>query len=90
MPFFNEIAIAVMLTTRGQSCLYSVLEAVYEDICHLVFGLLQRRDSQLAARAQDTAGRTVRFLSGASIFGVEMLIMTDGAFNPLFHSFIPK
>ena len=86
VPFFKEIAITVVLTTRGQTCLNPVLESVYKDICHLVFGLLQRRDFQLAARAQDIAGRTVRSLSGAGVFGVEMLIMTDGAFNPLFHS----
>jgi phosphoribosylaminoimidazole carboxylase len=70
VPFFKEIAITVVLTTGGQTCFYPVLATVYKNICHLVFRLLQRRDSQLAARAQDIAGRAVRPHSGAGVFGV--------------------
>jgi phosphoribosylaminoimidazole carboxylase len=65
LPFFKENAITVVLT-----CFYPVLETVYKGICHIVFGLLQRRYSQLAARAQDIAEGTVRSLSGAGVFGV--------------------
>jgi phosphoribosylaminoimidazole carboxylase len=86
VPFFKEIAIMVVLTTGGQTCSYPVLETVHKDIYHLVFGPLHSRDSQLAARAQHIAERTARSLRGGGVFGMEMLIMTDGAFNPLFHS----
>jgi phosphoribosylaminoimidazole carboxylase (NCAIR synthetase) len=49
-------------------------------------GLLQGGDAQLVACAQDIAERTVEFLNGKGVFGVEMFLMTDGAFKYGFHS----
>ena len=48
--------------------------------------LLQGRDSQLVACAQDIAERTIESLNGEGVFGVEMFLMTYGAFMYRSHS----
>jgi phosphoribosylaminoimidazole carboxylase len=84
MPFVKEIAVMVVRTAGGQTFSYPVVETVHKDnICHLVFAPLRSRDSLLAARAQEIAERAVKSLSGAGVFGVEMFLMADGAFNSL-------
>ena len=74
----------VVLIAGGKTFSYPVVETVHKDnICHLVFAPLRSRDPQIAARAQDITERTVRSLSDAGVFGVEMFLMADGAFTSL-------
>jgi phosphoribosylaminoimidazole carboxylase len=85
VPFVKEIAVMVVRTAAGQTFSYPVVGTVHKDnICHLVFAPVRSRDPQIAARAQDIAERTVRSLSGAGVFGVEMFLMADGAFKSPF------
>jgi len=82
VPFVKEIAVMVVRTAAGQTYSYPVVETVHKDnTCHLVFALLRNRDPRLAARAQEIAERTVKSLSGAGIFGVEMFLLADGVFK---------
>jgi phosphoribosylaminoimidazole carboxylase len=84
VPFVKEIAVMVVRTAGGQTRSYPVVETVHKDnICHLVFAPLRSRDPQIAVHAQDIAERTVRSLSGAGVFGVEMFLLADGVFNSL-------
>lgn len=87
VPFVKEIAVMVVRTAAGQTYSYPVVETVHKDnICHLVFAPLRSRDPKLGAHAQEIAERTVRSLSGAGIFGVEMFLLADGVFKLRFHS----
>lgn len=87
VPFVKEIAVMVVRTAAGQAYSYPVVETVHKDnICHLVFAPLRRRDPKLAARAQEIAERAVQSLSGAGIFGVEMFLLKDGVFKLHFQS----
>ena len=75
----------VVRAAKGQSFSYPVMETVHKDnICRLVFAHLRSRDPQIAARAQYIAEMTIRFLSGAVVFGVEMFHMGDGVFKSPF------
>ena len=79
----------VVRTATGQTRSYPVVETVHKDnVCHLVFAPLRSRDPQLAARAQEIAERTVKSLSGAGVFGVEMFLLADGAFKSLRSAFL--
>ena len=75
----------VVRTAGGETFSYPVVETVHKDnICHLVFAPLRSQDPQITARARDIAERTVRSLSGAGVFGVEMFLMANGVFTFLF------
>ena len=85
VPFFQEIAVVVVRTAEGKAFSYPVVETVHKDnISHLVFAPLRSRDPQIAVHAQDIAERTVRSLSGAGVFGVEIFLTADGAFKSPF------
>ena len=73
VPFFKEIVLMVVLTAVGQTYSYTVLETVlrYLSPCIWIFNLQRAlKIEQLAARA----------------YLAWMFLMTDGAFNSLFHS----
>lgn len=79
VPFIKEISVVVVRTTGGKVHSYPIVETVHRDnICHLVFAPLRSRDPQISARAQEIAETTVKSLSGAGVFAVEMFLLGDG------------
>jgi 5-(carboxyamino)imidazole ribonucleotide synthase len=77
VPFIKEIAIMVARSTTGEIQAYPVVETKHKDnICDTV--LVPARISESVQKAAtDIATKTMRFLGGAGVFGVEMFLEKD-------------
>ena len=88
VPFVLELAVMVAKSTKGKIVLYPIVQTIHENhVCDTV--ITPAKISKEALRnAQALARRTVRHLSGAGVFGVEMFLTKDD--NILVNEIAPR
>jgi len=74
VPFVKEIAVVVAQSPKGEIAIYPVVETIQKDnICDLV--LAPAAISKKATlNAQALAKKTMKYLKGAGVFGIEMFL----------------
>lgn len=76
--FQKELAVMVARSTKGEIVVYPVVETVHKDnICHIV-KVPAAIAKQVVKKAQKLAIKTMEYLKGAGVFGIEMFYTKEG------------
>ncbi len=88
VPFIKELAVMVIRDRQGNVTSYPIVETMHKDnICDVV--LAPPRVSETAKKnAAALANKTVQYLEGAGIFGIEMFCKKDD--NVLVNEIAPR
>ncbi|MBI2029141.1 5-(carboxyamino)imidazole ribonucleotide synthase [Candidatus Gottesmanbacteria bacterium] len=78
VPFKKELAVMVVRSTKGEIAVYPVVETIHRDnICHIV-KVPAPVPSEVSKKAQRLAQKTMKYLRGAGVFGIEMFYSQKG------------
>lgn len=72
VPFIKELAVMVARSTKGEIKVYPVVETIHRNnICHIV-KIPAPVPDEASFKAKRLAVKTMRYLKGAGVFGIEM------------------
>ena len=77
IPFVKELAIMVARNIQGEIAIYPVVETIHKNnICDTVM-VPAKISQKTEKKAKEIAKKTMEFLKGAGVFGIEMFLTKD-------------